>query len=65
MTTRKTETRPMPIDERTVDNLVRLLAHERGVPVAEAARELLRGLAGWFGIDAAREFKQAAGGDES
>ncbi len=53
-------TRPQPIDERTVDNLIRIMAAERGLPVAEAARELLAGLAKWFGIDAPRVFRQAA-----
>ncbi len=47
----KKKTRPTLIDERTVDNLIRLMAAQHGVPVADAARELLRGLALWFGID--------------
>ncbi len=55
----KPKTRPTPIDERTVDNIVRLLAHQRGVPLADAARELLCGLALWFGIDFAREAEKA------
>ena len=49
----------MPIDERTVDNLIRLLAAQRGVPVADAARDLLRGLVLWFGIDFERESNAA------
>ncbi len=55
---------PTSIDERTVDNLIRLLAAQRGVPVAEAARDLLRGLAAWFGIDFEREARRAAGEDD-
>ncbi len=54
----------MPIDERIVDNLIRLMASQRGLPVAEAARELLRGLAKWFGIDFEREARRAAGEDD-
>ncbi len=48
------------IDDRTVDNLIRLLAHQRGIPLAEAARDLLHGLAKWFGIDFEREAERAA-----
>ncbi len=51
---------PLPqIDDRTVDALIRVLAHQSGVPVAEAARSLLRGLARWFGIDFEREAADA------
>lgn len=57
-------TRPQPIDERTVDNLIRLMAAQRDVPTADAARELLRGLARWFGIDFELEARRAAGEDE-
>ncbi len=45
------KTKPETIDERTVDNLIRVMASQRGIPRADAARELLRGLAAWFGID--------------
>ncbi len=53
-----------PIDERTVDNLIRLMAAQRGVPAADAARELLRGLALWFGIDFSREARRASGDED-
>ncbi len=56
--------RPMTIDERTVDNLIRLMAAQRDMPTADAARELLRGLARWFGIDFTREAERAAGEED-
>jgi hypothetical protein len=55
----------MALDAQTVDSILRLLAHQRGIPLVEAARELLAGLASWFGIDFAREARAAGGEDES
>ncbi len=55
---------PMPIDERTVDDLIRLMAAQRGISRGDAARDLLRGLALWFGIDFSREARRASGEED-
>jgi hypothetical protein len=39
----------------TIDAVIRLYAHQRGLTQVEAARELLAGLAQWFGINFPRE----------
>jgi hypothetical protein len=45
----------------TIDAVINLYAHQHGIRPVEAARELLRELASWFGIDFAREARRAAG----
>jgi hypothetical protein len=48
----------------TIDAVIRLYAHQRGLTQVEAARELLRGLASWFGSDFSREAERAEVQDE-
>ncbi len=57
MPTRNEPQRPPPLD---VEDVIRLWALQRDMPLGEAARDLLRGLAAWFGIDFEREAAAAS-----
>ncbi len=50
--------------DELLEQAIRTLARELGIPPADAGRTLLGALAKWFGIDFRREARQAAGEED-